>query len=361
MRLYSKTVRPNRGTLAISLGCLLTVAFWPTARPAVVGVDLEAFLQNCAHLSDAEIGDVTSGKVVTKLLQTTEEREMAVVGIVQVDATRDTFVQSLRDIESFKRSSEVLQIGKLGNRPNVRDLYRLTLDASDIEALRDCRPGNCEVKLPTNAILRFAKDVDWTSPDYSEKASALFRNVLFDYASQYLARGNSELVEYDDRSGRVRLGDEFKALLAQSTCANDLAPEFGRYLEQFPSSRPPGAEDFIYWSKESFGLKPVISLTHVTIYQRAGGPGRVAMAASKQIYANHYFDASLGLTFFFDQGPSLAPAGSYLVYLNRSRVDALRGGFSKLKRTIVAGDLKAGLERNLRVAKRRLEANTPRR
>ncbi|HEU4391121.1 MAG TPA: hypothetical protein VFV34_25200 [Blastocatellia bacterium] len=341
----------------IPVCCLVALVSWPATRPAAVVADLDTLLRSCARLTDLEIADAAAGKVVTKLLQTADEREMAVFGIVQVDATREMFVQSLRDIERFKRSSEVLEIGKLTSRPIGRDFDRLVLEPSDIEALRGCRPGLCDMKLATSAILRFANEINWASSDYSERTNDLFRRILLDYALQYLARGNNALIEYDDRRGAIRLAEEFNALLAQSTCVNDLAPEFGKYLSEFPSGRPAGAENFIYWSKESFGLKPVISMTHVTIYQRAGGP---VLAASKQIYANHYFDASLGLTFFFEQGAGKA-AGSYLIYLNRSRVDALGGGFSKLKRTIVAGDLKAGLERNLRLAKRKLEASTSRR
>jgi hypothetical protein len=346
---------------ALLLGLLIAVMLCPIPRRVSAAVDLEKLLRDYGRFSDSELAEVAAGKVAAKLLPTTDQRELAVIGIIRVDVVLSRFTQALRDIEGFKRSSEVLQIGKLSNPPNPRDLQRLTLEPSDVEALRGCRPGNCDVKLAASGIRRFGNEIDWASPDYSDRASDLFRSILLDYASQYLARGNSALIEYSDRSDVMRLEDEFKALLSQSTYLDDLAPEFGKYLAAFPSGRPRGAENFIYWSKESFGLKPVTSLTHVIIYQLAGETGNVTLAASKQIYANHYFDASLGLTFFFEHGSGSATPGSYLVYLNRSRVDALRGGFSKLKRTIVASDLKGGLERNLRLAKRKLEANTPRR
>ena len=114
----------------------------------------------------------------------------------------------------------------------------------------------------------------------------------------------------------------------------------------------PGAESFVYWSKEKFGLKAVVSLTHVTIFRRSKSE---FLIASKQIYASHYFDASLGLTHLADKGDGGGEA--YLVYLNRSRADGLQGGFSKVKRTLLAGEVRDGLARNLRQTKQRLDSD----
>lgn len=77
------------------------------------------------------------------------------------------------------------------------------------------------------------------------------------------------------------------------------------------------------------------------------------MIASKQIYASHYFDASLGLTFLL--GSDKAPI-VYVMYLNRSRSDALRGGFSGLKRAIVESKMLQGMEENIKAMRQRLES-----
>jgi hypothetical protein len=337
----------------------------PAARQAAAfeagGLNLNSFLTSVGRFSDIDIGEISRGNVVAKLLRTSEQREMAVVGVVRVSASRNHFLAMLRDIERFKQSSEVLEIGKLSARPIPRDFERLNLDAEDVDSLRGCNPGDCRIKLPAGAIERLKRELDPSSPDYGARATALFRKTLLDYTNDYLATGNAALVQYADRRSPVSLETEFRSLLDQSTYLRELAPEFSLYLERFPQGKPPNAEDFVYWSKESFGLKPVISLTHVTIHQRVNKSASVTLAASKQIYASHYFDASLGVTLFFEQESDSVLPGTYLVYLNRSRVDALGGGFSKLKRAIIGTDLRAGLERSLRVAKRKLETKlTPR-
>lgn len=324
-------------------------------------MDVPRFLRESARFSESDLADVLAGKAVSKLLQSSDDRELVVFGIVRVDASRDRFVQALRDIEGFKKSSEVLLVGKIGNLPGLRDLQRLTLEPEDIEALKTCQPGKCEVKLPASAITRFGKEIDWTARDSGERANALFRRLLLEYLTQYLAKGNKALAEYSDRNAGARLADELESMLGQSTYLDSVAPDFRTYLTTFPAGRPPATENFVYWSKESFGLKPVISLTHVSIQQRTEGVQHIAVASSKQIYATHYFDGSLGLTFFFEQGAGGEMPGSYLAYLNRSRVDALRGTLGKLKRSIVATELKGGVERNLRIAKRKLESGSPQR
>jgi hypothetical protein len=69
------------------------------------------------------------------------------------------------------------------------------------------------------------------------------------------------------------------------------------------------------------------------IFKREQNVGPQIVIASKQIYANHYFDSSLALTAFLniaDGGP-----GSYLFYENHSRADGLDGPFSSMKRSII--------------------------
>jgi len=107
------------------------------------------------------------------------------------------------------------------------------------------------------------------------------------------------------------------------------------------------------WSKIKFGLKPVVAINHITIYRRNGDVGPQVLVASKQIYANHYFDAFLALTAFV----SVPDSGAYLVYENRSRADGLEGPFSKIKRGVVEKKAVEGLKNILAYSKASLEGS----
>jgi hypothetical protein len=92
-------------------------------------------------------------------------------------------------------------------------------------------------------------------------------------------------------------------------------------------------DNAIVWSKIKSGLKPVIAFNHIMIFKREQSIGTQILIASKQIYANHYFDSSLALTAFLNV--SGATPGSYLFYENQSRADGLDGPFSGMKRSII--------------------------
>ena len=62
------------------------------------------------------------------------------------------------------------------------------------------------------------------------------------------------------------------------------------HIREFPDRPIAGAEDFLYWSKEKFGLTPFITVTHVTIARDAEGD---YVMTSKDVYSSRYFDASL--------------------------------------------------------------------
>ncbi len=312
-------------------------------------------LQKYFGFTRADLNAMEKGQVVTKLPKTANQREVATFGIVRVNAPQEVLVTKVRDIVNFKKSDNVLQIGKFSQPPRLEDLRGLTIDNEDLDALKFCKIGDCIIKLPAETITRLRKEVNWSASNYREQSDRLIRQMLIEYVGEYLKGGNAALSEYHDKPYPLRLADEFRSLLQQSTYIYEYAPEFYRYLEQFPQISLAGAEDFIYWSKEKFGLKPVISLTHVTIYRRNSGGASSVLIASKQIYANHYFESSLGLTSFMDEQGGTGSPVSYLIYLNRSRVDPLRGSFSGLRRSLMGGRLRSGMEKNLRMIKHLLE------
>jgi hypothetical protein len=235
------------------------------------------------------------------------------------------------------------------------DLAGLTLEPEEIDSIRRCRVNLCDFKMSTRFIERFRREVNWAAPDYRERVTGLMREMLLEYVQSYLNGGNAALGEYNDKAYKLRLADEFQSLLQPAPYMYGYGSEFQRHLEDFPRSLPRYAESFVYWSKEQFGLKPVISVTHIMVYKLSEAYAADVLIASKGIYANHYFEASLGLTGFI-HSKSLEPPRRYLIYINRSRTDALRGFFAGLKRSLISGKLRDGARKNMELIKQKLEA-----
>ncbi|MBI4472119.1 MAG: hypothetical protein HY646_05585 [Acidobacteria bacterium] len=315
--------------------------------------ELYTFLRRQLAFTPHDLGLLEKGNIIVKLPKTGETREVAAFAIMRLDVPDEFFIERVRDIVTFKKSANVLQIGKFSQAPQLQDLSGLTLDEVDIDAIRRCRLNNCELKLPAESIERFRREVSWSSPGYREEVTALTRQILLERVRAYLSGGNLALGEYNDRSYRLHLADEFRSLLQPAPYMYQYDAAFQHYLENYPNGQVAETEDFVYWSKEKYALKPVISLTHVTIHKRRSASGTDVLIASKGIYATHYFEASLGLTAFV-HGQS-DPRRTYLIYINRSRTDALRGFFGGLKRSLITGSLRDGARKNMAMIKEKLE------
>jgi hypothetical protein len=288
------------------------------------------------HLSEKaifnRIGPATdSGQPVVKVLAAQDKQEIAVCGLVALRVPPETFLQSFRESMVRKSDSVILEIGKFSSAPTIEDLNSLTLEPRDIDDLKTCVAGDCKVKLSAQMMQRFQREIDWTAPNYHSQVTLLFKNILLDYVREYLRQGDAALIEYNDKPKGVRLAEQTQSLIDASTFGQSLPNNLPPDSRQLSESGLSVVEDSLVWSKIKFGLKPVIAINHVVIYKQQQDPE--ILVVSKQIYANHYFDASLAVT-AFGNNPN-ENSESYLFYENRSRVDGLTGLFGKLKRGVI--------------------------
>ena len=334
---------------AVLLALALGTAAFAVDRTTDLQPDLRVILIRDLKFSTDELADLERGKIVRHTLPVSGSSEVAAVGGVRVHATKDRFLAAYRDIVHFKQGAAVLEIGRFSNPPVLADLDGLTIDRDDFD-LRQCRVGACDIRLPADAIRRFETGVEWNRPGAEGRAAGLFKQLLVDNAHAYLSGGPGRISEYDDEKTQVKPIDDFAALLKNSPYVDAVLPGLGAHVGAYPADPPAGSEDFLYWSKEKFGIAPFISVTHVTIVP--AGPRQI-VATTRDIYSSRYFDASLAMAIASD---SVGDPGSfYLFYVNRSRASALRGALSRLRRSIVERRAKTSLEENLKAVKQRLE------
>jgi hypothetical protein len=305
------------------------------------------------RLTATELATLERGGIVAKVVDTSDRSEVFSVGAMRVRTTPSRVMDVLRDVDGPRREPWVLQVGRLRAAPSTRDVEALTLDPGDVKDLATCRLNHCEIRLPADAIERFRKEVDWSSSSRAARANAVFRELLSTYARAYLARGNEALYRYDNNDDPVWISDSVQQLMNRSSFLRAAAPDLYMFLERFPEARPADVEDFIYWMKEKFWLLTVLSLNHVTLVDRPTDSGRLILAVSKQLYANHYYESSLGVTAFVERSHG---AGAYLVFINRTRADIRRGGFTWVERVLLRFLVRGRLEGHFKQLRLRLEA-----
>jgi hypothetical protein len=278
------------------------------------------------------------GETVIKRLPVTDNREVAVCGLARLQGTPGIIAKAFKQSMAQQHSKSILAIGNFSNPPTLADVGTLSLENRDIEDLKQCMVGKCELKLSAAMIGRFQKGVNWSSLDYKRQATSLFKEMLLDYVRDYLARGDAALIEYHDQRRAISVREEQQALLDRMLYIPDFAPEFVSYLTSFPNSKLSQVESHINWTKLKFGLKPVIIVTHVATHTRLHNDAQQILTVSKQIYANHYFDSSLSLTAVINIPTAGGSPDSYLLYTNASRADSLSGSFSRIRRGLVESE-----------------------
>jgi hypothetical protein len=234
------------------------------------------------------------------------------------------------------KSDEVVEIKRFDVPPQLSNLSGFTLEPDELSALRECEVANCDMKLSATVIKHLRQEVDWAKPDCQHRVTELVKQMLIDYVKSYLGGGSVAMGQYDDQKYPLRQADEFHELLQNSNYLYEYVPELYKYLEVYPRGELADVEDFIFWSKRKYQrLRPIVCVNHVTIFR--GSAGKVqTWIASKQIYANHYFEASLELTALIEEEGNADNSGFLLLHLSRSRLDTLR------KKTL------PGMERTIR-------------
>jgi hypothetical protein len=329
------------------------------ARPITVATSQSDSPANTAGLSDlvqftpAEVQALKAGQSVSKLLDSASDHEIAVAGAVWINAPMAKAVQAMKDIEHLERGNGFQVTKRISNPPRLEDFTALELPEEDIRDLRKCRAGECQVKLDENAIDRIQKEVDWSKPTAAAEVNAVARQLALEYVTAYQRGGNKELAVYRDKKRPAYVAEEFKAMVDEMPVLQQRESALRQYLLEYPGAQLPNATSFLYWHKVSFGLKPTIMINHVVITET---PHR-ALAATKQLYASHYFWASLEMR-ELTPDPSRGE-GFWFVDVSRGRSASLGGG---VKGHVIRGRAEKeslkGLKEGMQLMKSSLERKT---
>ena len=152
----------------------------------------------------------------------------------------------------------------------LEDLKGLNHPPDDIAALKKCKPGSCDVKLGTKGLEAVSK-IDWSAADAEKRAVAVFNQAIVDYVRAYQLGGTDAMGNVLDKKQEKSRAQEYRTLLTNSPYLVDYVKEFNDYLAAYPKGKLEGAEDVLYWAKDTFGLKPVVSGYHATLYESPRG------------------------------------------------------------------------------------------
>ncbi|HEV2750197.1 MAG TPA: hypothetical protein VGV12_06690 [Gemmatimonadales bacterium] len=310
---------------------------------------LTTFLQQSIGLDQDQLAAIERGDVVVKVLETQNKRDVAVFGIITVDVPRVFYVTRLQDFPNALRAPTRPHFGIFSTPASPADVADATVPAQDFDDIKKCKPGDCKFKMPAADMQRLHSEIDWSAADVGTQLDAYLRRRLVEYVTDYRTRGDSAMVVYDDVGG-VHSSDAFAALLAQSPYVYQDFPSLQQYLTTYPRAELEGAREVLFWADDApSGLQTILSVTHEVVF----APSELSdmtVVASKQIYADHYFEGVFDLTGIVDRAREGGKPGIYLVLLRRFRFDDLPSGILNIRGKVV-GKLRDQLRADLKLQK----------
>lgn len=333
---------------------------WALALAAgVTAMSAEREPPGAAERALAELGfsasDITaarSGSIVARLRPQVDDSAAFVIGVARVAAPEEALVDGIRRIEAFRKGGRVIQSGRVSSPPRPEDLRSLVVESQDLEDLRKCRIGDCDVRVDAETM-RQAGGIDWAASDAPAQASRTLKRALLRLTNDYLERGAAGMWVYHESETPDDSAAEFAKLLESSPRLVAENPAFYRYLLSFPEAAPPSVESFVYWSKENL-RRPVVSIVQLFLQRVPAEGGPRYFIAFKHIYDSHYFRAYAEFLIVI---PCVPESSFYLVRSVRARIDPPHW-FSGILLGRIKREMRSALKGDLARTRKRLESAT---
>jgi hypothetical protein len=342
----------------VAMSCvtlMLPQALTSLARTQVPTVD--KFLKETAGLSDIQVADIHRGNALAKVLDSSTPEQVMVFGIVYVESSPEKYLRLANDFDTLRKLPGYLAIQKFSDPPQLSDLRDFTITEEDLKELKACKPGDCDVQLPSEAMPQFQNSVNWTAADAGRQANQLAQRMALQAIQAYQNGGNAALGVYRDKNHPARIGDTFQALIARLKALPLYLPEVNRLLLEYPNVPLGTAQSEFYWEKVNFGLKPTLRILQQITY-RGGSPSNPTYAvARKQLYASHYFQSALDLTVCIRDNTRPNERGFYLITVKGSQQAGLTGIKGGIVRKVAVSKSRSALENTLTAMKQKLEGD----
>jgi len=319
--------------------------------------DLQSFFRQDIGLTQDQIAAIRSGQAIAKNMPSRTPAEVFLFGAVYIHAAPESYLRFARDFDRLRRLPDYLALGVFSNPPQLSDLKDFSFDDDDIQALQNCKPGHCLLQMPASSIEAFHKSIDWSAPDVKEQVNRLLQKTALQRLLAYDREGNQALGTYNDKNDPTEVSEQFAYMLSYSKALPQHLPDFYHYLLAYPSGRPANVEDTFYWARVKFGLKPTLRV--VQVVTMIGNPtDQVTYAiAEKQLYASHYFETALDLSFCIRGSDDPKQPGFYLIMAMGSEQTGLTGVKGSIVRKVAVGRSVSNLQGALMTIRKALESS----
>jgi hypothetical protein len=341
----------------LTVALVAVIAATPLPTFSQSNPDVQTFFRQDIGLSQDQITAIRNGQPVTKTLPSRTPAEVFLFGSVYIHAAPESYVHFARDFDRLRKLPNYLALGVFSNPPQLSDLKDFSFDNDDIKALKNCKPGDCQLQMPASSIEEFHRSIDWSAANVNEQVNQFLQKRALQRLLTYQREGNQALGAYNDKRDAVVVPEQFAYMLSYSKALPERLPDFYQYLLAYPNAKPANVDDTFYWARVKFGLKPTLRVVQL-VTMRGNPNDQVAYAiAEKQLYSSHYFETALDLSFCVRGSDDTTKPGFYLITAMGSEQAGLTGPKGSIVRKEAVGRSVSNLRDALTTIKNTLEGN----
>jgi hypothetical protein len=332
---------------------VVTLAVW-VGNSSSQSRDILAFFSPMVRLSPSDWRELEAGRTIVRSLELERGDHVGVFVASPIATTPERFIQGVRRSAELWRGEKVPASAEFSDPVQPSDVARLVVRANDLNSIRDCRPGDCDIKLADVDMNRIRNAIAKAGASWREAAQEEFRAIALDRMRTYRREGLRGLAPPHDHDAPVDLQTTFLHLLRAVPFLRSHASALATYVERYPAVEPPaGAEDLAYWVETSETPRPTIQALHVTIERRPQEDAVEVVVVTRQVFASHYLNGSLAVSALVRDLSD--PSRRYLGYVNISATDGLGGWLSGVKRFFIERRVRGAARGAYQRFKQRLE------
>jgi len=344
---------------SVILAALLVALIATAVLPAFCqsNPDLQTFFQQDIGLTPDQITAIRSGQPVVEALPSRTPAEVFLFGAIYIHAAPESYVQFSDDFDRRRELPSYWALQVFSSPPELSDLKDFSFDNDEIQALKNCTPGDCQIQLPASSIEDFHRSINWAAADFNEQVNRRLQKAALQRLLAYQREGNQALGLYNDKRDPTVVPQQFAYMLTYAKALPAYLPDFYTYLLSYPNAKPANVEDTFYWARVKFGLKPTLRVVQV-VTMRGSPTDPVAYAiAEKQLYSSHYFETALDLSFCVRGSDDPKQPGFYLIMVMGSEQAGLTGAKGSVIRKAAVGRSVSHLQKALMAIRNTLEAS----
>ncbi len=295
---------------------LLALALVVLAGPALADPPLARPILEEAGYSEAQISELKAGKMVTRSLDPSNDRELTAGLAFLVRVPPNELMKETRDRILVEVDPNTDAWGALEGDASAAAFASLKLGPDLEKAYRKAEPGS---------DLNLSKDEIEALRSHTGSLDAAVRDQVRERYRAYRAEGLGGIAPYDRGDGESPAGGDLRSATEALTGLDRHVPEFRRALLDYPKQLPEGFEERFDWSLYQAHGSPVILLTH-----RMGMPaGSGWVVAQRQFYVSASYNVEQAIAAFLP-----VSEGTLVLYQNRTSTDQVAGFGGSAKRKI---------------------------